>query len=681
VTVARLRAEDEPRTMGEVVVTAPPVDAAAAREDRTSFATVIEPTTAPTRVTTLGEVLGDTVGVQVRRFGGLGDFSTVSIRGSSAGQVQVYLDGVPLSRADNEVVNLSNLPLDAVERVEVYRGTTPLGFAQSGPGGVVNVVTRRPGDVPITAASASYGSFETRKADLLRSERLGPWEYLAFAHYLGSQGNFRYVDDRGTTANPDDDRTVTRRNNAFDLGDLTARAGYRPGGPFSAMLTSNTFVKHEGVPGVGNVQALDTSLRTLRQVANVDLGVAPTPDLPVDVAAKTFVVYEQVAFDDPQGELSLTPEDTVSRNTTAGAQALARAAIGEHDVAGLFLGGSHEGFARTDRLADQSPPDRTRLRGTIAAENEVLLLAERLSIVPGVRWEIFRDDFPGDPGVAAPLAASGVSVRDFVSPRLGVRVRPHPQLTLLGNIGRYAREPNLSELFGDRGVLVGNPDLQPEIAINRDVGGRWTPPPLGPLAQVAVEYAWFDNSIDDLIVLVQNSQSIIRPENVTSASVQGHELSVRGRIADRIGLAANWTHQRARDDGDVTFLRGKQLPGRPADEVFAHAELAWSPAHPLPLGAAGRALWPGRVFWELNAIADNFLDRANVRRVGSRVLQDVGVEIALPWRGLRVTFEAKNVTDDSTRDVLGFPLPGRSFFVTLATGFGSGEEGSNAVRP
>src|SRR5262249_427155 len=92
----------------------------------------------------------ESVGVQVRRFGGLGDFSTVSIRGSAAGQVQIYLDGVPLSRAENEVVNLNDLPLDAIDHVEVYRGTTPLGFAQSGPGGVVNARARRPGDTPLT---------------------------------------------------------------------------------------------------------------------------------------------------------------------------------------------------------------------------------------------------------------------------------------------------------------------------------------------------------------------------------------------------------------------------------------------------------------------------------------------------------------------------------------------------
>jgi len=207
--------------LGEVVVTAPPAPAEAAREDPTAFATVIDTTTAPTSVDTLAEALSDAVGVQVRRYGGLGDFSTVSIRGFAAGQVQVYLDGVPLSRGDNETVNLSDLPLDAVERVEVYRAATPLAFAQSGPGGVVNIVTRRPTTAPLTAASGSWGSFDTRKVDLARSAASGAWDYLAFAHYLGSAGDFTFRNDLGTLTTADD-REERRRNNGFDLGDLTA---------------------------------------------------------------------------------------------------------------------------------------------------------------------------------------------------------------------------------------------------------------------------------------------------------------------------------------------------------------------------------------------------------------------------------------------------------------------------
>ena len=133
-----------------------------------------------------------------------------------------------------------------MERVEVYRGSTPLRFAQAGPGGVINVVTRSPGSTPVTAASASYGSFETRKVDLTRSASDGNWDYLVFGHYLGTKGNFTFTEDNGTPENPADDREVTRINNDFNLGSLTARVGWRPYDGVSFALTSDTFWRDRG---------------------------------------------------------------------------------------------------------------------------------------------------------------------------------------------------------------------------------------------------------------------------------------------------------------------------------------------------------------------------------------------------------------------------------------------------
>ena len=80
--------------------------------DPTAFATVIRAEDFAGRVTTLPELLRTTVGLQVKSLGG--EYATVSIRGSSAEQVVIYLDGVPLNRALGGGVNLADLPLGQV---------------------------------------------------------------------------------------------------------------------------------------------------------------------------------------------------------------------------------------------------------------------------------------------------------------------------------------------------------------------------------------------------------------------------------------------------------------------------------------------------------------------------------------------------------------------------------------
>lgn len=655
--------------LGEVVVTGPAVRDAAEAGAPTAFATVIDTRAAPAEVETLADALADAVGVQVRRFGGLGDFTTVSVRGFSPRQVQVYLDGVPLSRADNETVDLSDLPLDAIERVEVYRGTTPLRFAQAGPGGVVNVVTRR--DAPLVAASASGGSFGTRKANLTHGGSSGPWSWLVFGHYFGTEGDFRYRDDAGTPANPADDRTLRRINDDANLGSLTARAAWRSPGGTAVTLTSDTFGRDRGFPGRGFPQDANARRQTVRHLSRLDATLPPRPGLPLTLEGNAFVLWQWQRFDDPLGPVIQLTSDVEEESLVGGGQVLARAALGEHQALGLLLAASHETFGQRDDVGSRDippgrQPDRTRLRGTVAAEDEILLWGERLSLVPALRWEGFRDEAPRDPRLPPALDEGGTVERSVWSPRLGVRLAPWPWLTLLGNAGRYERVPSLQELFGASGTIVGNPDLRPETTLNWDAGLRLVPP-RRPAAVTAasLEWAWFDNRVDDVIVVVPTSVSVFTSRNVARARIQGHEVAAALRLWDRIGLAANYTYQEAIDTGDVAFRRGNQLPGRPAHEGYARIELGWDAERPLPFVTPP---WPGRVWFDANVIADNFLDTANTERVPRRDLFGAGFSLE-PWPRVRASFEVRNLGDDQTRDALDFPLPGRAFYGTLSFGF------------
>ncbi len=656
--------------LGEVLVTGPAVRETTAP---TAFATLIDARTAPTGVETLADALADTVGVQVRRFGGLGDFSTVSVRGFSPRQVQVYLDGVPLSRADNETVDLSDLPLDAVERVEVYRGTTPLRFAQAGPGGVVNVVTRRPGAVPVTAASASYGSFDTRKADLTRSASHGPWSYLVFGHYLGTEGDFSYRDDAGTPENAADDRTLTRINNDFDLGSLTTRLGWRSEEGTTVALTTESFGRDRGFPGRGFPQDADARRQTVRHLSRVDAAQPPRPGLPLSLEGSAYFLYQWQRFDDPLGPLIQLTSDVEDQSVVGGGQLLTTAAVGRIQVPGLLMALSHETFGQRDDVGAPGvrpgrQPDRTRLRSTVVAEDEILILDERVSIVPALRWEGFRDEAPRDPRLAPGLDAGGTADRSIWSPRLGIRVEPRPGIALLGNAGRYERVPSLQELFGASGTIRGNPALEPETTLNWDAGCRLGAPTLGAVVSNPwLEYAYFENEVDDVIVVVPTSVTVFTSRNVAAARIRGHEVAGGLRLWSRIGLLGNYTYQDARETG-VSFRRGNRLPGRPAHEAYARVELKWDAERPLPFGAGASRLWPGQLWGDVNVIADNFLDTANTERVPRRDLFGIGLTLE-PIPRLTLSLKAQNLGDDQTRDALDFPLPGRSLYGTLAWGF------------
>lgn len=645
-------ASAEDPSLGEITVRAEPEPEEVVLEDPTSFATVVDTSEKTSEVDTVADVLSETVGVRVQRFGGLGAFSTLSIRGSAANQVQVYLDGIPMSRARNEVVNLGTLPLDGVERIEVYRSGVPISFSRVGPGGVVNIVTKSPGAVPRTLLSAAYGSFDSRKVDVERSQRLGAWEYLVFGTYTGTEGDFTFRDDNGTPTNPFDDRDSTRTNNASNAVDVISKLGYRPSDQAELKLTNEVFYKDEGVPGIGSNQSRDASFEELRNLTHLRGDLHGVGVDALDVRTTGHVVYDRSRFDDRDGEIGIGNQDTDDQTIAVGLDSLFTYYWGAHLVPAMTLAAGYEEFAPDDRIDPANAgADQYRVRTTVAAQNEVYLWRDRVVVVPAVHWDWVRDDFTGGVPQNLPSVAQPRSRTDsFASPQLGGVLRLVPGLEVLANVSRVFRPPSFGELFGDQGVVTGNPDLSSEEATKWDLGFRFGRSSLGRLTDVRLEYAHFESDFDDLIVLVPRSQSVLSPENVGSARVIGDEISGSLRFWRHVLLAANYTHQDATDESVEPAFRGKRLPGRPEDEAYVRAELYndWA-----------------RFTYEVSLIGDNYRDRGERDRVSSRNIQSLGLSVSPPRTGLGVTFEVKNLTDDRTADFGGFPLPGRSFFGTV----------------
>ncbi|MEN1783794.1 MAG: TonB-dependent receptor plug domain-containing protein [Bacteroidota bacterium] len=111
----------------------------------------------------LGEVMAKTEGVSVQRAGGLGSNTRFSLNGLSGDQVRFFYDGVPLNYSAY-AFGIANVPVNVIDRVEVYKGVVPIQFGADALGGAVNLVS--PEVNKKFGASASYqtGSFGTHRA-------------------------------------------------------------------------------------------------------------------------------------------------------------------------------------------------------------------------------------------------------------------------------------------------------------------------------------------------------------------------------------------------------------------------------------------------------------------------------------------------------------------------------------
>lgn len=621
------------------------------RHAPTAFVDTVDPEQYAEELETVADAVGNTTGVSVRRYGGLGAFSTVSIRGAGANQVQVYFDGIPLARAHNDVVNLADLPLDALERIDVYRGTTPLPFGIAGIGGVVNLVPKKPTATPYRNVSVGYGSFTTRKVSATLNDTLGSFQIFGNATYLGSAGNFRFRSDNDTPLNPLDDREVTRVHNSFDSVAALLRGRRAWGREASVDLLQEVFWKNSELPGRGPNPSLHASAARLRMLHALRGQRNGWPAEIADISGLLYVSFDRTQFRDPLGELGAGQQRREDDSWLIGANSVWTVYPAAAHTVTAFLDVSRESFY-PENTAPNAPrePDAARWRTTAASQYQWEVRPNVFLVVPTLRLEWVKDSSQGawqSFGRTIPKIA-----REHLlwGPSIGAEWRVMDGISLRGNLGRYERAANFTELFGNTGTVIGNPELLPERAWNRDVGFRaeHTFPVMDLFVQG--EYAYFHNDVERMIVFVQRSAAIFKAENIGQARLRGHEFGARLRWRERWLLDGNYTWQQPENRSLASggIYRGKRLPGRPQHEGYLRLATSFGSAHP---------------YYEFNWMSGNFLDQANFDRVPSRAVHTFGLRYA--WSALEGALQLRNVTGNQIADVGGFPLPGRSVFVTV----------------
>jgi vitamin B12 transporter len=650
-------------------------------EDAPGFVETIDGSRSTAEVTTVGELLSAAPGVRVQRLGGLDDFATVSVRGASAQQVLVLLDGVPLSSAHLQQVDVNAVAPDLLDRLEVYRSGAPLWLGLAPMGGVVNLVTRpfarRDEDVSVLA-SASFGSFLTRKVTVSAALPLmlePAWDLLVGGTYRGTEGDFAFHDDRGTPLNPADDRTAARRNNVSNGGDLLVRTRFEPAPNLELSAQEALQVNRRGVPGLGQHQSATARFEHVRSLTQLGLTARAWPWATTDLHLLAHADVLRDRFDDPDGDIGIGARDVRNRGDAFGGRARLSIFAGTALELETALEARYEQFLGRN-ARDPASPEASAQRVTLApaAQLGLHLVDDRLLLAPGARLEHVLSRFDGGlPFVTSPLAPAPERSDTVWAAQLGARYRllegrgGGPRLTLHGSVMRGGRLPTFVEMFGDTGAVIGNPGLTPESVLGGDLGATLqldSSPWHGRLTVAAFAYRY-----DDLIQYVQNSQRVARPENVGAARIDGLEVAAGLDAGRWLTLYLTYTLTDALDASELAGQSGRPLPGRPTHDLY--------------VSITGR-VWQLELEYELDLESENTLDRAGYRVVPERVFHGLAARFS-PNAHWTLAIEVDNLTDrrveevplrpaapgtnptssQAVADYLGFPLPGRTVYATV----------------
>lgn len=113
---------------------------------------------------TLVELMNRSAGIRIRQTGGLGSNAGLMMNGFQDRAVKNFKDGIPMDYL-GAGYNISLVPVNMLERVEVYKGVLPTGLGADALGGAVNMVTKKS---LYRYAEASYevASFNTHRISL-----------------------------------------------------------------------------------------------------------------------------------------------------------------------------------------------------------------------------------------------------------------------------------------------------------------------------------------------------------------------------------------------------------------------------------------------------------------------------------------------------------------------------------
>jgi len=640
-----------------IVIAAPRIDPRLEQTNTPGFVTAIDLSSRRTRVEDLASVLAPLAGVHIREYGGLGDFATISIRGSSANQVAVYLDGVPVADPYSAISNLSDLPLGGIERIEVFRGYSPTRFGASALGGAINLVSHLSPDgtnsAPATGGefTASYGSFDTSRQRITARARRSFLATRLHVSHEYSRGGFSFFDNNGTAENTGDDAISTRTNNDHELWNTLLRmnATATQVGRFTAGI--DWFTHAHGVPGLGVNQSTTARSERSRTVAQIAFaGNAWWHLLRADARAYTSRFGDR--FRDPNADIALTGTDTDNRFAGGGGRVHLRVFPPRTPfVFDTVLDIRRERFVPHDNLpVPADGPPRWRHARTAAITGELHLADDALLVTVTQRYEHTTSEYQEPPRFPwLPPVTAGRAETDERTPSVGVRWRALAWLTAKGSLGRYQRLPGFLEMFGNAGSVTGNPKLEPETGTNRDVGVVLTADRMGSLRNAFLEVVYVSTNTENLILFFPNSQFTSRPVNIGASRVRAVETSASAALTGHVHASFSWTHMKTRDTSAIAYYHGNELPSRPRNEISASLRVPW---HRWTLA------------YEYHRTGANWIDRANLQRTDTRELHNVAATVSLP-AGISVTMEGKNLTNNRIGDVAGFPLPGRSFFATI----------------
>lgn len=412
-------------------------------------------------------------GIDVIRKGGLGQSTSVYIRGAASSHSLVLIDGVRVGSSSLGYKSLSTVPLNAIERIEVIKGSRAAWYGSDALAGVINIITRQSTQ---SSLSATFGSNSYQNAQATLASQTDNL-------FLSFNAGYEKTDGFDVTTNTSLDRDGYENKNAGinaqyqqdALGNIKAVAQFSEG-----------YVKYDS--SGDDLQEFDKYQLSLAWDKNTG---ALTHQAQINVSQDQELNSKEQpqSWDKPSNYETKRQEANYQATYQYDSALTLAAGVDYHHE---DLSDSINAWASAEQPASGFTDETRHNIGTFIG---AYYNTDTVIINAAAR----RDD------------NSDFDVNNTYNLSLGLPLGDDAVLRISQGTGFKAPSfNNASSIW----ITDPNLNLLPEESLNREIGVAWY------FEQASLDVAVFDNDIDNLIQWTSNG-----PENVAQARFEGIELS------------------------------------------------------------------------------------------------------------------------------------------------------------
>lgn len=589
----------------------------------------------------LGELLKTVGGLAVQKTGGAGAQETVSIRGSNANQVLVILDGVRLNNELTGEVDLAQVPLNLVERVEIFKGSGAYVFGGGAIGGVINLTTLKGGENHLRLSSQT-GSFGYWRVEPFWSSRRGHLDFSLAAQAARSRGDFPYVyalDDLQMTHH-DRINADLSSNTVFVQAGYSRRAG-------SLRFKAHRFDSDRGQPGsvfYPTPYARSQVQRSMAALSFVHEFRKVSTTAEINAAQNRTISRNQKPerLDQPFGPSPQFAFENRLRTVNAQLEADWKPSRQQRHHVGVQI--RRVIFEDANLLTPSARPigEAGELTAAVFAASQFSRSFRSITLAcdPSVRFDHSQLE-----------NGSRRRMEQQWSPHLqaSASVGGEQRLYLKAGVGRAFRTPTFADLFYQDFRVQGQADLLPEKSRSREWAVGWQ---LHALGRWRGEVKQFRNRVEDMIVWRLGSFEFFRPFN-TDADLSGMEAQLNyATEASAVSVDLFYTLLQPLNKNPNKTLYDRMLPYRAKESFTISINI-------------NRARWQSSL--QMRHSGERFVNEANTKSLPPYTVLDwtFSRDFFLMNFVIALQCAVYNMLDERFEIVRDMPLPGRELRLGL----------------